>query len=82
MSDLPAELTARPLALIGLFGLDISNSIHYSIWDAFNNNRRPDSAAVQFKLISSTHEFPTVKPKVCIDDFILHFDLIENISIK
>ncbi|XP_001606110.2 trafficking protein particle complex subunit 11 [Nasonia vitripennis] len=63
MSDLPAELTTRPLALIGLVGLDISNSIHHSIWDAFNNNRRPDGAAVQFKLISSTHEFPTVKPK-------------------
>ncbi|XP_011496669.1 PREDICTED: trafficking protein particle complex subunit 11 [Ceratosolen solmsi marchali] len=63
MSDLPAELTARPLALIGLFGLDIYNSVHHSIWDAFVNNRRPDGAAVQFKLISSTHEFPTVKPK-------------------
>ena len=65
MSDLPAELTARPLALIGFVGLDTSTSIHHSIWDGFNNSRRPDSAAVQFKLISSTHEFPTVKPKVC-----------------
>lgn len=76
MSDLPAELTTRPLALIGLVGLDISNSIHHSIWDAFNNNRRPDGAAVQFKLINSTHEFPTVKPKVCIFCFYICFSTI------
>ncbi|XP_014236114.1 trafficking protein particle complex subunit 11 [Trichogramma pretiosum] len=63
MSDLPAELTARPLALIGMVGLDISNPIYHAIWDAFSNNRRPDGAAVQFKLFNSTHEFPTVKPK-------------------
>ncbi|XP_014211822.1 trafficking protein particle complex subunit 11 isoform X2 [Copidosoma floridanum] len=64
MSELPVELTARPLALIGLAGLDISsNAVHHSIWDTFNYNRKPDGAAVQFKLISSTHEFPTVKPK-------------------
>ncbi|XP_058808677.1 trafficking protein particle complex subunit 11 [Phymastichus coffea] len=63
MSDLPTELTARPLALVGLIGLDLSNTVHHSIWDAFNNNRRPDGSTVQFKLISNTHEFPTVKPK-------------------
>jgi len=64
MFELPAELTAKPLALIGLTGLDISNPIHRSIWDAFSNNRRPDCAAIQFKLLSLSHEFPTVKPKV------------------
>lgn len=63
MTDLPPELTARPISLIGLFGLDLSNPVHHSIWDAFNN-RRPDSAAVQFKLFNSNHEFATVKPKV------------------
>ncbi|KAH0955604.1 hypothetical protein HN011_000445 [Eciton burchellii] len=63
MFELPAELTAKPLALIGLTGLDISNPIHRSIWDAFSNNRRPDCAAIQFKLLSLSHEFPTVKPK-------------------
>lgn len=64
MAEIPAELTARPLALIGMVGLELSNPIHHSIWDAFNSNRRPDGASVQFKLISSSHEFPTVKPKV------------------
>lgn len=64
MFELPAELIAKPLALIGLTGLDITNSVHRSIWDAFINNRRPDGAAVQFKLLNQLHEFPTVKPKV------------------
>lgn len=65
MSDLPKELTIRPTALIGLIGLDISNSIHNSVWDAFNN-RRSDGAAIQYKLFNESHEFPTVKPKVNI----------------
>lgn len=70
MSELPAELTAKPLALIGVMGLDtVNNAIHRLIWDAFSNNRRPDGAAVQFKLLSNSHEFPTVKPKVsCLFD--------------
>ncbi|KAK2581512.1 hypothetical protein KPH14_005173 [Odynerus spinipes] len=63
MFELPAELTAKPLALIGLSGLDITNPIHRSIWDAFNNNRRPDGTAVQFKLLGPKHEFPTMKPQ-------------------
>ncbi|KAK0178490.1 hypothetical protein PV327_007378 [Microctonus hyperodae] len=63
MSDLPAELVAKPLALIALSGLDTSNTMHRSVWDAFSNNRRPDGAAVQFKLLASNHEFPTAKPK-------------------
>ncbi|XP_043685900.1 trafficking protein particle complex subunit 11 isoform X1 [Vespula pensylvanica] len=63
MFDLPSELTAKPLALIGLSGLDVTNTIHRSIWDAFSNNRRPDGTTVQFKLLGPKHEFPTVKPK-------------------
>ncbi|XP_043524770.1 trafficking protein particle complex subunit 11 isoform X1 [Frieseomelitta varia] len=63
MCELPPELTTKPLALIGLTGLDISNPVHRSIWDAFSNNRRLESSAIQFKLLSPTHEFPTVKPK-------------------
>ncbi|KAJ8683030.1 hypothetical protein QAD02_018822 [Eretmocerus hayati] len=63
MTDPPADLAARPLALIGFLGLELTNPVHHKIWDAFNNNRRPDSAAVQFKLFNNTHEFPTVKPK-------------------
>lgn len=65
MFELPAELIAKPLALIGLTGLDVANLVHRSIWDAFSNNRRLDCAAVQFKLLNLAHEFPTVKPKVC-----------------
>lgn len=64
MCELPPELTIKPLALIGLTGLDIANSVHRSIWDAFSNNRRLENSAIQFKLLSPVHEFPTVKPKV------------------
>lgn len=64
MCELPPELVTKPLALIGLTGLDIANPVHRSIWDAFSNNRRLESSAIQFKLLSPTHEFPTVKPKV------------------
>lgn len=64
MCELPPELIIKPLALIGLSGLDIANPIHRSIWDAFSNNRRLESSAIQFKLLTPTHEFPTVKPKV------------------
>ncbi|CAD6215592.1 GSCOCG00000404001-RA-CDS [Cotesia congregata] len=63
MSDVPNELVAKPQALIGLSGLDITNSMHRSIWDSFNNNRRPDGLAIQFKLLPPHHEFPTAKPK-------------------
>ncbi|XP_054008075.1 trafficking protein particle complex subunit 11 isoform X1 [Hylaeus anthracinus] len=63
MFELPAELTTKPLALIGLTGLDITNPVHRSIWDAFSNNRRLEVSAIQFTLLNLTHEFPTVKPK-------------------
>ncbi|XP_076160826.1 trafficking protein particle complex subunit 11 gry isoform X2 [Ptiloglossa arizonensis] len=63
MFELPSELTTKPLALIGLTGLDITNPVHRSIWDAFSNNRRLQVSVIQFKLLSLTHEFPTVKPK-------------------
>ncbi|XP_051176751.1 trafficking protein particle complex subunit 11 [Leptopilina boulardi] len=63
MFELPAELTAKPLAFVAITGLNMSNTIHKSIWDAFINNRRPDSAAIQYKLLSGSFEFPTVKPK-------------------
>ncbi|XP_024945200.1 trafficking protein particle complex subunit 11 [Cephus cinctus] len=64
MAELPPELTAKPLALIGVTGLDaVNNAIHRAIWDAFTNSRRPDGAPVQFKLLNNAHEFPTVKPK-------------------
>lgn len=63
MFELPAELTAKPLAFVAITGLNMSNAIHKSIWDAFINNRRPDSAAIQYKLLTGNLEFPTEKPK-------------------
>ncbi|KAG7196538.1 hypothetical protein KM043_018560 [Ampulex compressa] len=63
MFELPTELTAKSLALVGLTGLDIANAVHRSIWDAFSNNRRTEGSAVQYRLLELTHEFPTVKPK-------------------
>ncbi|XP_049939900.1 trafficking protein particle complex subunit 11 isoform X1 [Schistocerca serialis cubense] len=64
VADFPPELYAKPLALVGLTGLDaLNNAVHRAIWDAFSNNRRPDRAPVQFKLLSASHEFPPMKPK-------------------
>ncbi|XP_045777774.1 trafficking protein particle complex subunit 11 [Maniola jurtina] len=63
-TEFPPEITLKPLALVGLAGLDtINNAIHKTIWDAFSNNRRPDRASVKFKLLNNTFEFPVVKPK-------------------
>lgn len=62
--ELPSELYAKPLSLIGLTGLDtLNNAIHKSIWDAFNSNRRVERSPVTFKLLSNAHEFPIIKPK-------------------
>lgn len=63
-TEYPPELVAKPLALIGIAGLDtINNAVHKSIWDVFGNNRRPDRAPVHFKLIPNDHKFPVIKPK-------------------
>ncbi|XP_022117292.2 trafficking protein particle complex subunit 11 [Pieris rapae] len=63
-TEFPPEIIQKPLALIGLSGLDtINNAIHKTIWDAFSNNRRPDRASVRFKLLNNTFEYPVVKPK-------------------
>lgn len=63
-ADLPPELLAKPLALVGVSGLDtINNAVHKTIWDLFSGSRRLDRAPVQFKLISNSHEFPVIKPK-------------------
>lgn len=62
--DLPPELTAKPLALVGLSGLDtLNNAVHKAVWDTFTGNRRVERGQVQFKLIDNAHEFPIVKPK-------------------
>lgn len=62
--DFPPELCSKPLALIGLTGLDtLNNAVHRAIWDAFSSNRRQYRAPVQFKLLDPAHEFPPMKPK-------------------
>lgn len=63
-TEFPPEIIVKPLALIGLSGLDaINNAVHKEIWDAFSNNRRADRTPVRFKLLNNTFEFPVVKPK-------------------
>ncbi|KAK5645307.1 hypothetical protein RI129_006607 [Pyrocoelia pectoralis] len=63
-SDLPPELCAKPLSLVGISGLDtLNNAIHKAIWETFNSNRRIERSPVLFRLISNSHEFPIVKPK-------------------
>lgn len=50
--DLPLELCVKPLALVGISGLDtVNNAIHKLIWEAFSNSRRAERAPVKFKLI-------------------------------
>lgn len=62
--EFPPELCSKPLALIGLTGLDtLNNAVHRSIWDAFSNSRRQYRASVQFRLLDPAHEFPPMKPK-------------------
>lgn len=56
--DLPVELCAKPLALVGISGLDtVNNAIHKLVWEAFSSNRRADRAPVQFKLIGEPSKF-------------------------
>lgn len=62
--ELPPELSAKPLALIGISGLDtLNNVVHKSIWETFNGTRRTERAPILFKLIGNAHEFPVCKPK-------------------
>nr|XP_023021888.1 trafficking protein particle complex subunit 11 [Leptinotarsa decemlineata] len=63
-SDLPPELCAKPLALVGVSGLDVvKNPIHKAIWETFSSNRRLERTPVLFKLMSNSHEFPVIKPR-------------------
>ncbi|KAG4077438.1 hypothetical protein HA402_002865 [Bradysia odoriphaga] len=63
-SSLPSELITTPLPLIGLSGLDVDkNPIHKSVLESFINNRKPDRAQIQFKLLPPNYEFPVSKPK-------------------
>lgn len=63
-NEFPQELCVKPLALVGISGLDtVNNAIHKSVWEAFSSNRRLERAPVLFKLIDNAHEFPVIKPK-------------------
>ncbi|KAH8395202.1 hypothetical protein KR222_002354 [Zaprionus bogoriensis] len=73
-TSLPSELLVIPQPLIGFCGLDVARqSVHKSIWDAFSGTlqqRKPadrererDRAAVQYKLLPPSYEFPVAKPK-------------------
>lgn len=62
--DFPPELSAKPLALIGFSGLDVTNNaVHKTIWCDFRTNDKMQRVAVQFKLLNNAHEFPILKPK-------------------
>ncbi|XP_058829687.1 trafficking protein particle complex subunit 11 isoform X2 [Topomyia yanbarensis] len=63
-SVLPSELVTAAQPLVGLSGLDVQrNTIHKTIWDAFNNGKRPESESIQYKLLPASYEFPVSKPK-------------------
>lgn len=63
-TDLPAELSVKPLVLVGISGLDIvNNAVHKSIWETFGGSRRIERAPVLFKLVDNAQEFPVMKPR-------------------
>ncbi|XP_053683190.1 trafficking protein particle complex subunit 11 [Sabethes cyaneus] len=63
-SVLPSELVTTAQPLVGLSGLDVQrNTIHKTIWDAFNNGKKPESESIQYKLLPPNYEFPVSKPK-------------------
>ncbi|XP_055608810.1 trafficking protein particle complex subunit 11 isoform X2 [Uranotaenia lowii] len=63
-SVLPSELVTIAQPLVGLSGLDVQrNTIHKTIWDAFNNGKKPESESIQYKLLPQSYEFPVSKPK-------------------
>ncbi|CAG9862520.1 unnamed protein product [Phyllotreta striolata] len=63
-SDIPQELCVKPLALVGVSGLDVvNNAVHKSIWETFSGNRRIERAPVLFKILGNAQEFPIVKPR-------------------
>nr|XP_029726510.1 trafficking protein particle complex subunit 11 isoform X1 [Aedes albopictus] len=62
-SVLPSELVTTAQPLVGLSGLDVQrNATHKTIWDAFNNSKKPESESIQYKLLPANYEFPVSKP--------------------
>ena len=63
--DLPSELLSRPLALVGLTGLNVeSNPTHLQIWNSFASNNRNERPPLSFMLCGPNHLFPPAKPDV------------------
>uniref|UniRef100_A0A182PS03 Trafficking protein particle complex subunit 11 n=1 Tax=Anopheles epiroticus TaxID=199890 RepID=A0A182PS03_9DIPT len=63
-SALPSELLTTAAPLVGLSGLDVQrNAVHKTVWDAFNNAKKPDTESIQYKLLPASYEFPVSKPK-------------------
>lgn len=60
-SQIPKELTVKPLPLIVLTGLDIKhNAIHKEIWDHFSIR---SNVKFRYKILDGDHEYPKCKPK-------------------
>ena len=62
-TELPVELTCKPLGLISLVGLDVANSpVHKTIWESFAVNRQPQRVPLNFKNMEIAHQYPKAKP--------------------
>ena len=63
--ELPTELLSRPLALVGLTGLNVeTNPVHLQIWNSFASNNRNEGPPLSFVLCGPNHVFPQAKPDV------------------
>lgn len=63
--ELPAELVNRPLALVGLTGLNVeTNQTHLLIWNSFTSSNRSERPPLHFVLFGVNHAFPPAKPDV------------------
>ena len=64
-SEFPNELATRPLGLIALMGLSITQKpLHKAIWESFSVNRYPDRVPLSFRLLPIDYEFPRAKSKL------------------
>lgn len=71
--ELPTELVSRPLALIGLAGLNTANTAHLLIWNSFASTNRVDRPPLNFLLIDREHMFRVAKAEVgsCLTTVVL-----------
>ena len=72
--ELPAELVSRPLALVGLTGLNIeSNPTHLVIWNSFTLSNRSERPPLNFVLFGVNHAFPPAKPDVSSHFYVIFY---------